>query len=134
MNHFQLIVSTRIADHQTAEQARQEAERERIRREEQVRAAQAISTAQRSAAAAPAVAPLRAATPASAAPTTPPSLKLGTITERLGFALSADFLRSLGFEPAAKVGAHGVYHEAQFPEMLAALVRHIEGVQAKVAA
>lgn len=38
MNHFQLIVSTRIADHQTAEQARQEAERERIRAEEAARA------------------------------------------------------------------------------------------------
>lgn len=94
-------------------------------------AEQTISAAQRTAAAAPVVAPLR---PAAVAPTTPPSLKLGQITERLGFALSADFLRGLGFEPAAKVGAHGVYHEAQFPHMLAALVRHIEGVQAKAAA
>jgi predicted phage-related endonuclease len=94
-------------------------------------AEQAISAAQRTAAAAQVVAPLR---PAAVAPTTPPSLKLGQIAERLGFALSADFLRGLGFEPAAKVGAHGVYHEAQFPHMLAALVRHIEGVQAKAAA
>lgn len=95
-------------------------------------AAQAITTAQRAAATGPAVAPLRPAP--AAAPTTPASLKLGTIAERLGFSLSADFLRGLGFEPAAKVGAHGVYHEAQFPHMLAALVRHIEGVQAKAAA
>lgn len=94
-------------------------------------AAQAISAAQRTAAAAPMVAPLR---PAAIAPTTPPSLKLGQIAERLGFALSADFLRGLGFAPAAKVGAHGVYHEADFPHMLAALVRHIESVQAKAAA
>lgn len=97
----------------------------------EIDAAQAISAAQRTAAAAPAVAPLHAA---AVVPTTPPSLKLGQITERLGFPLSADFLRSLGFEPAAKVGAHGVYHESQFPHMLAALVRHIEAVQAKVAA
>lgn len=96
-------------------------------------ASQVISTAQRAAAAGPAVAAQRGA-PAAAVPTTPPSLKLGTITERLGFSLSADFLRTLGFEPAAKVGAHGVYHEAQFPHMLAALVHHIEGVQAKAAA
>lgn len=95
-------------------------------------AAQAITTAQRAAATGPAVAPLRPAP--AAAPTTPASLKLGTIAERLGFSLSADFLRGLGFEPAAKVGAHGVYHEALFPHMLAALVRHIEGVQAKAAA
>lgn len=170
-----------IANRVTAEQARQEAERERIRREEQERAdrearakleadardaqaaiaqaaqqnqiaqpvavdlsalvtersveavaaidaKQVISTAQRAAAAGPAVVPPLCP---SLAPTTPPSLKLGQIAERLGFSLSADFLRSLGFEPAAKVGAHGVYHEAQFPQMLAALVRHIEGVQAK---
>jgi len=97
----------------------------------EIDAAQAISAAQRTAAAAPAVAPLHAA---AVVPATPPSLKLGQITERLGFPLSADFLRSLGFEPAAKVGAHGVYHESQFPHMLAALVRHIEGVQAKAAA
>ena len=69
-----------------------------------------------------------------AAPTTPPSLKLGTITERLGFALSADFLRSLGFDPAGRDRAAVLFHEAQFPHMLAALVRHIEGVQAKAAA
>ncbi|CAN7364128.1 YqaJ viral recombinase family protein [Acidovorax sp. LjRoot74] len=96
-------------------------------------ASQAITIAQRAAAAGPAVAPLRPVA-AVIAPTTAPSLKLGQITERLGFALSADFLRGLGFEPAAKVGAHGVYHEAQFPHMLAALVHHIEGVQAKAAA
>lgn len=94
-------------------------------------AAQAISTAQRAAAAGPAVVPPLCPT---LAPATPPSLKLGQIAERLGFALSADFLRHLGFAPAAKVGAHGVYHEADFPHMLAALVRHIESVQAKAAA
>lgn len=96
----------------------------------QIDAAQAINTAQRTAAAAPALAPQRAAP----SPATPATLKLGVIAERLGFQLSADFLRSLGFEPAAKVGAHGVYHETQFPHMLAALVRHIEGVQAKATA
>lgn len=32
------------------------------------------------------------------------------------------------------VEKHGVYHEADFPDMLAALVRHIESVQAKAAA
>lgn len=93
-------------------------------------AGQAISQAQRAAAAGPAVVPLRAAP----APTSQPTLKLGEIEKRLGFPLSAAFLFILGFQPAAKVGAHGVYHEAQFPQMLAALVRHIEGVQAKAAA
>lgn len=94
-------------------------------------AAQAISTAQRAAAAGPAVVQPLCPT---LAPTTPPSLKLGEIEKRLGFPLSAAFLFGLGFKPAAKVGAHGVYHEADFPHMLAALVRHIESVQAKAAA
>jgi predicted phage-related endonuclease len=95
-------------------------------------AQQVIGTAQRAAAAGPAVVPLRTAAPAERTGT--PTLKLGAIADRLGFALSANFLRSLGFEPADKVGAHGVYHEADFPLMLAALVRHIEGVQEKAAA
>lgn len=97
-------------------------------------AQQVIGTAQRAAAAGPAVVPLRVPAAAPAERTGTPTLKLGAIADRLGFALSANFLRSLGFEPADKVGAHGVYHEADFPLMLAALVRHIEGVQEKAAA
>lgn len=62
------------------------------------------------------------------------SLKLGMIAERLGFALSADFLKTLGFEPVAKVGAHGVYDEIQYTQILAALAAHIAGLQAKAAA
>ena len=97
-------------------------------------AQQVIGTAQRAAVAGPAVVPLRTAAPAERTGT--PTLKLGTINERLGGAIttSADGLRILGFEPAGKVGAHGVYREADFPLMLAALVRHIEGVQSKAAA
>lgn len=83
----------------------------------------------------PNVVQMRSAAPAPThAASTPPTLKLGAIAERLGFALSADFLRLLGFDPAAKVGAHGVYHEASFPLICAALVAHIEAVQAKQAA
>lgn len=95
----------------------------------------AVATPAPAAPAAPAanVVSLRAAAPVPTASTTP-TLKLGAIAERLGFPLSADFLRSLGFEPAAKVGAHGVYHEASFPLICAALVAHIEAVQAKQAA
>jgi hypothetical protein len=74
--------------------------------------------------------------PAPVAEAATPGLKLGTINERLGGAVttSAEGLRILGFEPAGKLGAHGVYREADFPLMLAALVRHIESVQAKAAA
>lgn len=75
----------------------------------------------------------RAAAPVPV-PLTQPTLKLGDIAERLGFALPAAFLKTLGFEPASKVGAHGVYHDAQFPAMCAALVAHVEAIQAKAAA
>ncbi len=177
------IISNRV----TAEQQRQEAERERIRKEEAARAdreareklaaeeraaqaaitkatqaetlhpaaaadlgglvreqhaeavagldaQQVIGTAQRAAAAGPAVVPLHAAAPADRAGT--PTLKLGSINERLGgvLTISADGLRALGFEVAARERGACLYHEADFPLILAALVRHIEGVQAKAAA
>lgn len=79
------------------------------------------------------VVPMRAA-PAPAERTGTPTLKLGQIGERLGFSLTADFLKGLGFEPAARERGACLYHEADFPLILAALVRHIEGVQAKAAA
>ena len=80
------------------------------------------------------VVPMRTAAPAERTGT--PTLKLGTINERLGGVLttSADGLRSLGFEIVARERGACLYHEADFPLMLAALVRHIEGVQAKAAA
>lgn len=78
---------------------------------------------------------MRAAPAPAAAPATAASLKLGTITERLGFALTADFLaNTLGFAPAATDRASKLYHEADFPHICAALVRHVESVQAKAAA
>lgn len=74
------------------------------------------------------------AAPAPAERTGMPTLKLGQIGERLGFSLTADFLKGLGFEVAARERGACLYHEADFPLILAALVRHIEGVQAKAAA
>lgn len=79
------------------------------------------------------VVPMRAA-PAPAERTGTPTLKLGQIAERLGFSLPADFLKGLGFDVAARERGACLYHEADFPLILAALVRHIEGVQAKAAA
>ena len=99
-------------------------------------AQQVIGTAQRAAAAGPAVVPLRTAAPTPAERTGTPTLKLGTINERLGgvLTISADGLRTLGFEIVARERGACLYHEADFPLMLAALVRHIEGVQEKAAA
>ena len=79
------------------------------------------------------VVPMHAA-PAPAEHTGTPTLKLGQIAERLGFTLTADFLKGLGFEPAATDRASKLYFEADFPLILTALVRHIEAVQSKAAA
>ena len=79
------------------------------------------------------VVPMHAA-PATAERTGTPTLKLGAIADRLGFTLTADFLKGLGFEPAATDRASKLYHEADFALILTALVRHIEAVQSKAAA
>lgn len=92
--------------------------------------------AQRFAAAHPKVAnvvPMRAPAPA-AAPATPPTLKLGQIGERLGFSLTGEFLKNLGFEPAARDKSALLFHEADFPLICMHLVAHIQVVQAKQAA
>ena len=181
MNHFQLLVTNRIAEHKAKEAAQLDAERERIRQEEAAklqREAQAKAEADARAAAqaelasakqnpegqelspaaqalheqegeenfacahrriavpepAPAnVVPMRAA-PAPAERTGTPTLKLGDIAERLGFSLTAEFMKGLGFTPAAIERRSCLFHEADWPLMLAALVRHVEAVQAKAAA
>ena len=73
------------------------------------------------------------AAPAPAERTGTPTLKLGQIADRLGFTLTADFLKGLGFEPAATDRASKLYHEADFALILTALVHHIEAVQSKAA-
>lgn len=62
---------------------------------------------------------------------TPPSLRLGQIGERLGFTVTADFVMSLGFAPAATDKAAKLYHEIDFSRICAAIQRHIGAVQAK---
>lgn len=156
-----VLIKSRIGAHEAKKAEDLEAERERIRADEQAKAqrdaeakvtavaAQAPATLQEQAPTlnqqsqaaiepvavqAANVVQMRAAPAPAAAPAAAPSLKLGSIAERLGFTLTADFLKSLGFEPAATDRASKLYHEADFPHICAALVRHIEGVQDKAAA
>lgn len=149
---FKLAVNTRIDTHKQAEARRIEVERVRMQVEadaaaelkaaqgnsegvELSPAAQAMNEAegaQRFAAQHRRLAP-EAAWPfptKPATPTTPPSLRLGQIADRLGFALTADFLRTLGFAPAARDKAAQPYHEHDFANICAALIRHIGAVQA----
>lgn len=153
---FQTLVKSRISEHKAAEERRLEAERERIRAEELARiereqAAAAKAAAEQQApapavaavttntpvAAAPAanVVPMRPAAAPVAAPATPPTLKLGTINERLApVQLTAAGLSALGFEPAGKAGAAVLYHERDFSSMCAAVIDHVNSIQAKQAA
>lgn len=72
---------------------------------------------------------------APAAPASPPTLRLGQINDRLNpIQITADGLRALGFEPAATDRASKLYHESSFTHMCAALVKHINGIQATQAA
>lgn len=158
---FKNTVTARITAHQAKEAARLEAEREKIRAEE---AAKAITEANRvaqekiqearEADALPAelltelsnvansltadsVAYSAIATakviPMTRPASTPPTLKLGAINERLGFGVTADFLQSLGFTATSDRNAK-LYQEADFPLICAALVNHIQHVQAQQAA
>lgn len=61
--------------------------------------------------------------------TEPPTLKMGGICARLGFTVTAEFLRSLGVEPASRTHSAVLYHESDFAEICTRLIAHIEHVQ-----
>lgn len=151
------LVSSRLADHERAEAARIERERERIRAEEQARAdreardrqAAADAEAQRqaqaaiAAAATPAAAPV--AQPQQAAPVvvqrpaatsdSAARIKLGQINDRIApLSINADGLAELGFEPVATERASKLYREADFPAICAAIVERVRMAAALQAA
>ena len=134
-----MLVKSRIAEHVAAEAAKEEATRERIRAEEQAKAAAPVAAPVANVVPLPILTPQQAATRILAArlpdvQKTPPTLKLGQIGERLGFALTGDFLKALGFEPAARDKSALLFNESDFPFICEALVSHIQRVQAKQAA
>lgn len=124
--HFELVVKTRIDQHKLEEQ----------RKEEARKAAAAAITHAAAPAQAPAPVPvvgepaptIQAAKPAPAT-SSPPELRLGQIGDRLGFSLTADFLRTLGFEPAGRDRAAVLYHQHDFDRMCVALMNHIVKVR-----
>ncbi|NWC74264.1 YqaJ viral recombinase family protein [Pseudomonas sp. P7759] len=60
--------------------------------------------------------------------------KLGDLSDRLGFVVSASFMGSLGFDPAARERGATLYRECDFSRICTALVNHIQAVQAQLAA
>lgn len=67
----------------------------------------------------------------AAKPSTPPTLRLGQINDRLGFTVTATFMESIGFAPASTDRAAKLYHEGDFKSMCAAICHHISTVQVK---
>ena len=140
LDDFKLAVMARIDARRQAEEARLEAERERIRNEEAAKlAAQAESKTPPPSAADLAVSlgaemvggshfvPAQPTLPPRVVDVidAPPTLKLGEINARLGFTLSADFLAQLGFV-AHQERSSRLYHERDWPHICAALIRHIQ--------
>lgn len=143
LDDFKLAVTARIDAHKKAEQERLDAERARIRAEEEAKAkdeAEAKLRAEQQASAPAGTAGFVGLVRSTAQPSiqaiqpepgSPPTLRLGQINERLSpIALTADGLTSLSFSPAATDKSAKLYHERDFPRICAALVRHIQAVQA----
>lgn len=63
-----------------------------------------------------------------------PKVRLGQIAGVLGFPLTADFLRTLGFEPVARDKAAVLYRESDIDSICDALILYIEAIQEKRAA
>ena len=141
---FQMLVKSRIADHKVKEAARvaQIQEDARIAAEakvaadaEKARVLADVGALSDAVAATEKPAPVIVqSTPIRVAVTAPPTLRLGQIGERLGFALTAEFLKTLGFEHATRDKSALLFHESDFAHICAALVNHINRIQAKQAA
>lgn len=156
------LVKTRIAEHQAAEEKKLEAQRERIRQEELARIEREqeaerhrIAREQAAAAPAPVEAPAPAAPPTATAPavapapaptviampqraaaasTAHPTLSLGQIKERIApLSITAEGLATLGFNGLKERGSV-LFHESEFPHILAAMANHLQAIHAKQAA
>lgn len=131
---FKLAVTARIDAHKKAEEARLEAERERIRREEAARLEAEQQRAIETESVATTAPQLLAAAVRNIPRSTPnavPSLRLGQINNRLApISLTADGLTRLGITHAATDKSAKLYYESDFSRICAALLRHIESVQA----
>lgn len=124
---LELIITLRVKEHQQQEAARMEAERERIRQEEERKAreaaereakAEAARIEQEEAAKAQPVAPL-ACNPCT---DTGKTLTLSLINDRLTpIRLDAAGLAALGFEPVARDKAAKLYRASEFPAMCQAI-------------
>ncbi|WKL53110.1 YqaJ viral recombinase family protein [Pseudomonas kielensis] len=134
------LVKVRINEHELAEQKKRELEQQRQQAAQQAAVQQQAEPAQVAEPQPKAVEPAPVTTTAAVAPITQTQaddgrrFKLGDLSDRLGFTVSADFLRSLGFEVVARERGASLYRESDFPRICGALVQHIQSVQHNLAA
>lgn len=57
-----------------------------------------------------------------------PTIKLGDISERLGFTVTADFLSRLGFQPVTTERSAKLYRESNFGSICSAIISHVQSV------
>lgn len=142
------LIAARIAEHQQAEQARLDAERENIREQEQAKAQEAAAAVQAAQVqqvlvAEPAPAQTEAATTASAPSPSATQrqvvrIKLGQIVDLISpLKIDAEGLRQLGFEPVATERGSKLYDADQVDAMRAAMIRSLQrplsGINAQAA-
>lgn len=124
------LIKVRIGEHEQAETEKRRAAAEQAQPVATPAAAEPARPVE--VAAAPVVAP---AAIAAVTPITQPAvddgqrIKLGDITARLGFTLTADFLASIGFEHVGQERAAKLYRASDFPAICGELVQHIQAVQ-----
>lgn len=139
---LQAVIGNRINEHKQAEQVRQDQERERIRQEELKKIEEAKLAEQQAAAQPAEPAPIAAvAEPAAVQPVKQQApaddgqrIKLGDINGTLGFTVTAEFLRSLGFDAVDRKGNAVLYRSSDWPRICGALVQHINSVATQKAA
>ncbi len=131
---FQAIVTQRIDAHKQAEEKRLETEREKIRAEEEAKAAEKVKAEQDQPATT--ALPVQKEEPLNPAPTlastaTPEQrrevINLGEINRRLGFGVSSDFLESLGYPARTEKNAK-LYYAVDFPAICDGISRHVLAV------
>lgn len=136
---FAALVALRKMQRQEAEAKRLDAERERIRAEEQAKA-QREAQAEANRIAAEEIRKLDADRKLSVASVEPAAneckatIKLGEIGARLGFSVTADFLASIGVTPVATDKNAKLYDEAKFPTICRLIADHVMSLAFKKAA
>lgn len=128
------LMAARISQHQQAEQARLDAHREQIRKEEEARAQKAAATVQQPEPVAAAAGPVRTAPTAvasapapNAAPREVVKIKLGQVVDLIApLKIDAEGLRQLGFEPVSTERGSKLYDASQIDAMRGAMIRHLQ--------